>query len=81
MTEKDAIRIACELLNLKGEENKNISFIDELNAFYFSEPVKGGASLIIADDGEVLYANSSVRYDDHINAFKNGVRTPLSAFK
>ena len=81
MKEKEAIQLACELLKLTDSDKKSIVFLEELNAYYFTEPVKGGASLIIADNGEVLYADSSVIYEEHIAAFKEGIRTPLDAFK
>lgn len=36
---------------------------------------RGGASLIVADDGSVLFANSAVSLDEHVEAFRVGRRT------
>ena len=46
-----------------------------------SVPEKGGASLIIGSDGSVLYADSSIGYSRHVEAFKEGKRTPIDAFE
>ena len=51
--------------------------IDEVSAMYFSVPEKGGGSLIIGDDGGILYADSSVGYKRHLEAYKQGIRTPI----
>lgn len=78
---KEKIRLASELLQLKQEDIENNSgIIEELSALYVSIPVKGGDSLIIGDDGSVLYADSSVGYSQHLESFKKGIRTPIEAF-
>ena len=56
-------------------------FFEEESALYVSVPVKGGASMLVADDGTVLYANSSVSLDVHLREFRNGRRTPTEAFR
>ena len=82
MEYKDRMALAAKLLKLPAEEIAEYSVVfEEENALYVSVPVKGGASMLIADDGTVLYANSSVSLDDHIREFKNGRRTPKEAFK
>lgn len=52
----------------------------EINALYFFDKAKGGIAMLMAADGSVLFANSSVTPDEHKKAFINGVRTPLDAF-
>ena len=52
----------------------------EINALYFFDKAKGGISMLMAADGSVLFANSSVTPDEHKRAFINGIRTPLEAF-
>lgn len=52
----------------------------EIDALYFFDKSKGGASLLMDAVGSVLFANSSVGLDDHIKAFVDGIRTPLEAF-
>jgi hypothetical protein len=78
---EEQIKLAAKLLHLPIEKAKqNSSVIKENNAIYFSEPVKGGRSLIVGLDGTVLFANSSVGYSRHIEEFNNGRRTPLEDF-
>ena len=52
----------------------------EISALYFFDKAKGGVSLLMAADGSVLFANSSVTPEEHKQAFVNGIRTPLEAF-
>ena len=47
---------------------------------YVSIPEKGGESIIIGKDGDVLYADSSVGYTRHLEEYKKGTRTPIDAF-
>ena len=73
--------LGSKLLKIPPEEaEKYCEFLNEESALYISVPVKGGASLLIAKDGSVLYANSSVSFDTHLREFKKGRRTPLDAF-
>ena len=83
MTNKEsAIKLAAKLLQISIEEaNEYGHVIDDIDAMYFSIPIKGGDSLIVSNNGEVLYANSSVSYDDHVNEFHKCTRTPLDAFQ
>ena len=45
------------------------------NAFYFSNPVRGGSAIIIDDDGSYLYATSLSSAKEHIQAFLDGKRS------
>lgn len=79
---EEQIALAAKLLRFPIEKIKqNYSVIEGINALYYSEPIRGGESLIVAEDGTVLYANSSVGYTRHLQEFKNGRRTPLEGFK
>lgn len=74
--------LAAKLLRLTVEEVKgNSAVLEKIGALYFSEPIKGGASILVGQDGTVLFADSSVDYDDHVKEFENGRRTPLDAFE
>lgn len=75
------LELASKILEITIEEVKEYAFeLENTDAMYVSVPVKGGDSLIISPEGEVLYANSSVSFDYHVSEFIAGRRTPLSAF-
>jgi len=79
---KEQICLASKLLKLSFEDiEKNSTWLSEYNALYISVPIKGGDSLIVSNEGDVLYADSSVSYDLHLSEFLNGRRTPLEAFE
>jgi len=78
----EQIKLAAKLLHLSevevDEYGDNIS---DIGALYVSIPEKGGASIIIGNDGTVLYADSSVGYSRHLHEFNTGRRTPLEEFE
>ena len=81
MTKQEQIALAAKLLNLTSEEvQANSDIIPELSALYVSIPIKSGESLIVGNDGQVLYADSSVGYTKHLEAYKEGKRTPIVSF-
>jgi hypothetical protein len=84
MSTTNTVRLASQLLGIDVSTLINYATeLDELlslHATYYSVPEKGGASLIVSDSGEVLYASSSIGVEDHIAAFKQGIRTPLEDF-
>lgn len=78
MTKNEKIELASRLLGVPVDEMKSYcGDIAEIPAVYFSVPEKGGGSLIIGDDGGVLYADSSVGYKRHLEAYLQGIRTPI----
>lgn len=82
MNRENLINSAAKLLKITVDEaSKYCHEIVGLNALYFSVPVKGGDSLIIDENNDVLYANSSISYEEHIQAYKSGKRTPIEAFE
>lgn len=82
MNEKQQIELASKLLEISIDEAIEYhSLIEEDGLVYVSIPEKGGESIIIGKDGEVLYADSSVGYSRHLEEYKNGTRTPLEAFE
>lgn len=81
MGREKMIALASKLLKISTQEaEKYCHAIESSDALYFSIPQKGGDSLIVSSSGEVLYANSSVSYDEHLKEFLKGTRTPLEAF-
>lgn len=78
---KQRIELAARLLGLTKEfVEKNYS-VESEDLLYVSIPEKGGCAMLIDSNGEVLYADSSISFSNHIKAYKEGVRTPLSAFE
>lgn len=56
-------------------------FLDDADAYRFFQPVRGGASIIVARDGTFLFANSSVPPTRHEEAFVAGRRTSPEVFE
>lgn len=82
MDREQAIALAAKLMRMTETEAAGLCCqLKQENAWFFSVPEKGGDSLIVSDDGSVLYANSSVGFDDHVKAFRDGIRTPIEAFE
>lgn len=72
---KNIIESIQNVLGLSDNEvKKNCKELPEINAFYFWSSKRGGNAIIINADGERLIANSAVRFEDHLNAFKAGSR-------
>lgn len=81
LTKKEQIKLAAKLLCCSEDViNGNCGIINHLNALYYSEPVRGGGSIIIGQDGTALFANSSVSFSVHVQEFENGRRTPIELF-
>lgn len=82
MNRSEQISLVARLLQLDEQDvERHSSWIDDMSALYFSEPIMEGRSMIAAPDGSVLFADSSISYDEHIREFKKGTRTPLSDFE
>ncbi len=64
---------AAELLGIDAE-NLAVAKADEIGMRCY-EPIMGGRSVIIGNDGGLLFANSTVNPEDHIQAYKDGKRT------
>ena len=50
--------------------------LPDINAHYFRNTDRGGAAVIISDDGSMLYVDPFfVEYEDHVKRFVAGERT------
>ena len=66
------IDYVSELLKLSKEETeKNSKKIDD-NLTYYWNPIRGGISVIVDNEGNYLAAISSVNFDELLKEFKNG---------
>lgn len=73
--------LAADLLAITpAEAHANQRDLPDSDATYFWEAGRGGGSLIVGADGGVLFASSSVPFDVHVDAYKQGHRTDLAAF-
>lgn len=63
-----------------GEAKTNSRPVQKADAFYFWKASRGGGALLVASDLSMLYANSSVSFDAHLEAFLEGRRTDPSLF-
>ena len=48
---------------------------------YVYEDCRDGRALLIDQDGSVLFADSSIPPEEHLQAFLDGIRTPLEDFE
>ena len=56
------------------EVRQNSKRIDECNATYYWNPIRGGVAYIVADNGDYLGATSSVSFERLLEEFKRGER-------
>lgn len=77
MNLQEKLELASKFLKIPVEQlSNNIVDVEGLDdGIYIVVPNRGG-SIIVADDGSILYAYSAMNPDDHIKAFNNGTRTP-----
>lgn len=69
------LKVAAETMKTTADVAKdNNKYIDEIDGYYFWNPIRGGISVIIDKNGEKLSACSRVKFDDHLKEFKNGRR-------
>lgn len=69
------VEIAAKALKISTEEAlKHSKKIQDVDAYYFWKPVRGGGAVIVATNGEKLGATSAVSFDRHLNAFMAGKR-------
>lgn len=81
MNRTEQIELVARLFQLETQDVEGHSlWVDDMSALYFSEPIMEGRSMIVAQDGSVLFADSSISFDEHLREFKKGTRTPLSDF-
>lgn len=82
MNKEEQIKLAASLLHWSEEKAQKLCRENkELNALYFCEEIKGGASLLVSKTGEVLFADSSISRKDFFEAFAKGIRTAKELFR
>lgn len=73
--DKKIVESVKSVLGLSDSDlEKNCKEVPEINAFYFWSSNRGGNAVIINQEGERLIANSALRFEGHVNAFKAGKR-------
>lgn len=75
-TQTDAIEYASNLTKIDKGELK-IRLLDNAQGFYVYQPIRGGKSLIIANDKSVLFVSSAINFSDHLKAFNDGARSEI----
>lgn len=69
------IEIAAKALKVDAQvASANCKRIDEIDGWYFWNPTRGGASVIVDSRYEKLSATSAVNFDKHLRAFMDGRR-------
>lgn len=78
---RDRERLASRMLAVSADQvQTNQLDLPEQSATYFWQSGRGGGALIVGSDGSVLFANSSVTLDTHVEAFAAGRRTDPALF-
>jgi hypothetical protein len=70
----EIIDYVCELLKITKEEAMNNSKMIEENLTYYWNSNRGGASVIVDNDGNYLAAVSSVNLERLLEEYKKGER-------
>ena len=79
--DENIIKMAVKIVKITPEEARtNYRALPEINAFYFSKPIRGGGSVIINYSYECLFAISAVSFEKHVQAFLDGRRTDYNLF-
>ncbi|ONI68828.1 hypothetical protein BWI15_27415 [Kribbella sp. ALI-6-A] len=60
---------------------ENSRELPEDSAVYVWQPARGGGALITSENGSVLFANSGVPFERHLEAFRAGRRTDPVEFE
>jgi hypothetical protein len=77
----DQIRVATQYLAITASEaSSQQRVVPEIDATYFWQGTRGGNALLVGTDFTMLFATSSVRFDEHIAAYAAGRRTLPSEF-
>lgn len=53
---------------------KHCKEVPEIDGYYFWQPFRGGIAVLVNKNGEKLYATSSLSFEKHLKAFKEGKR-------
>ena len=73
--DKKILEIACSVLKMSEQDVlKNHKRLDDINAYYFWCPQRGGLSMIVNDKGEKLAASSAISFNRLFTDFNNGRR-------
>ena len=79
ITEQEAIDCVASLLKVPVADLTTTK-IENNEGIYVYQPVRGGSAIIVANDKSVLFANSSIAFEEHLEAFKSGKRTNIDLF-
>lgn len=69
------IEDVAKKLHMSVEDvKKHSKEVPEIDGYYFWQPVRGGIAVLVNENGEKLGATSSVSFEKHLKAFKEGKR-------
>ena len=72
----ETLALAAGKLGISEEETRKTGKnLPGTEAWYFHNPVRGGSSIIVDEDGTYLFATSLVNPKDHIQSFLDGKRS------
>lgn len=69
------IEDVAKKFNMSVEDvKKHSKEVPEIDGYYFWQPVRGGIAVLVDKNGEKLGATSSISFEKHLKAFKEGKR-------
>lgn len=72
---EQVFEIAAKAMKVSLEDAmQHYKVLDDIHAYYFWNPMRGGISVIVDDSGEKLAAASAVNFERHKAAFVSGKR-------
>ena len=76
MNNENNLSKIADILRMPVEDlEEHSKKIDEIDATYYWNPIRGGLALIVSSNGEYLGATSSVDFERHLSEFKKGEET------
>lgn len=78
---ENIIEKAAMVIGISRETaTQNCRYLENIDAFYVYNPIRGGGAVIIRNEKDFLFATSAVTLESHIDAFVSGKRTVSSIF-
>lgn len=79
MDKEEVKKVVSDLTGVPMENLSSGYFPDE-NVYYASEKIRGGVTLLVDSDGEVLLVPPGLNFESHMQRYRQGERNERSQF-